>query len=180
VFSDIEENDTGINCSHGDHHANEREAGTMPGTDIRPITAAVDIALSPSQVFAYVTDPSHLPEWQVDVRRASFDEPATVGVGARGQEVRHVMGADRPITWEVTDYDPHRRYGVRGIDGPVRAHVMIDLTPNTDGTRTHLEYGIDFEGHGIGKLIAPVARKGARKDLATTLDRLRARLEGAR
>jgi hypothetical protein len=56
----------------------------------------------------------------------------------------------------------------------------MDLTPTTDGTGTHLEYGIDFEGHGIGKLIAPLARTGARKDLMATLERLRRRLEEAR
>lgn len=152
----------------------------MSETGVKTITAGVDIARSPRQVFGYIADATHLPEWQPDVRQAAFDQPTAVGVGTRGQEVRHVMGADRPITWEVTDYDPHRRYGVRGIDGPVRAHVTIDLTPSTDGTGTHLQYGIDFEGHGIGKLIAPLARKGARKDLKATLERLRRRLEEAR
>jgi uncharacterized protein YndB with AHSA1/START domain len=156
------------------------KGSTMSGTGVKTITAGVDIARSPRQVFGYIADATHLPEWQPDVRQAAFDQPTAVGVGTRGQEVRHVMGADRPITWEVTDYDPHRRYGVRGIDGPVRAHVTMDLTPTTDGTGTHLEYGIDFQGHGIGKLIAPLARKGARKDLVATLERLRRRLEEAR
>lgn len=149
----------------------------MSETGVKAITAGVDIARSPRQVFGYIADAKHLPEWQPDVRRAAFDQPTAVGVGTRGQEVRHVMGADRSITWEVTGYDPHRRYGVRGIDGPVRAHVTMDLTPTTDDSGTHLEYGIGFEGHGIGKLIAPLARNGARKDLAATLERLRLRLE---
>jgi len=152
----------------------------MSETGANTITAEVDIARNPHQVFNYIADATHLPEWQPDVRQAAFDQPTAVGVGTRGREVRHVMGADRPIAWEVTDYDPHRRYSVRGVDGPVRARVTIDLTPNTDGTSTHLKYGIDFEGHGIGKLIAPLARNGARKDLAATLERLRRRLEEAR
>jgi uncharacterized protein YndB with AHSA1/START domain len=152
----------------------------MSGTGAKTITGEVDIAREPQQVFGYIADATHLPEWQPDVRHAAFDQPAAVGVGTRGQEVRHVMGADRPITWEVTDYDLARRYGVRGIDGTVRAHVTMDLTPTTDGTGTHLEYGIGFEGHGIGKLIAPLARTGARKDLEATLERLRRRLEEPR
>ena len=119
----------------------------MSDTGVKTITAEVDIARSPHEVFGFIADAAHLPEWQPDVRQAAFDEPAAVAVGSRGREVRHVMGSDRPITWEVTDYDPDRRYGVRGVDGPVRAHVTMDLTPTTDGTGTHLEYGIDFEGH---------------------------------
>jgi uncharacterized protein YndB with AHSA1/START domain len=151
----------------------------MSGTEDKTITAGVDIARDPRQVFGYIADATHLPEWQPGVRQAAFEQPTAIGVGARGQEVRHVMGADRPISWEVTDYDPHRRYGVRGIDGPVRARVTMDLTPTTDGTGTHLEYGIEFEGHGFGRLIAPLARTGARKDLPATLERLRRRLEEA-
>ena len=152
----------------------------MSGTGAKTITAGVHIARDPRQVFGYIADATHIPEWQPDVRQAAYDRPAAVGVGTRGQEIRRVMGADRPITWEVTDYDPHRRYGVRGTDGPVRAHVTMDLTPATEGAGTHLQYGIDFEGHGIGKLIAPLARSGARKELDATLERLRRRLEEAR
>ena len=148
----------------------------MSETD-KAITAGVDIARSPSHVFDYIADAKHIPEWQPDVRQAAYDQPAAVAVGTRGQEVRHVMGADRPINWEVTDYDPNRRYGVRGVDGPVRAHVTMDLAPTAQGAGTHLTYGIDFEGHGIGKLIAPLARRSARKDLSTTLERLRRQLE---
>jgi uncharacterized protein YndB with AHSA1/START domain len=149
----------------------------MAGTGVRSITAEVEIARSPREVFGYIADPARLPEWQADVREASFDEPAAVGLGSRGREVRHVMGSDRSFGWEVTDYIPDRRYGVRGVDGPVRAHVTIDLSPTAGGAGTRLEYGIDFESHGIGKVIAPLARKGARKDLADILDRLKRRLE---
>lgn len=149
----------------------------MSRTSGKSVVAAVDIARSPHDVFGYVADAAHIPDWQPDVRSAGFDEPARAGVGSRGREVRHVMGANRTITWEVTDYDPDHRYGVRGLDGPVRAHVTVELAPTDDGAGTHLEYGIGFEGHGIGKLIAVLARKGARKDLPATLELLKQRLE---
>jgi uncharacterized protein YndB with AHSA1/START domain len=158
--------------------ARQQERGqAMSGTDVKTITVAVEIARNPREVFDYIADASHLPEWQPDVRRAGYDEPAAVSVGSLGREVRHVMGSDRSIAWEVTNYNPDHRYGVRGVNGPVRAHVTMDLTPTTDGTGTRLEYGIVFEGHGIGKLLAPLARKDASKDLGATLERLKRRLE---
>jgi uncharacterized protein YndB with AHSA1/START domain len=152
----------------------------MPDTAIKTVNAGVNIACSPRDVFGYIANAAHLPDWQPDVRRAELDDPSAVGVGSRGHEVRHVMGADRAITWEVTEYEPDRRYGVRGLDGPVQAHVTMGLTTAADGSGTHLEYGIGFEGHGIGKLIAVVARTGARKELPATLERLKRRLEGDR
>lgn len=149
----------------------------MTDTRSRSIDGVVEIARSPREVFGYIADPARLPEWQPDVVSAAFDEPVTVVVGARGREVRHVMGSDRSINWEVTDYSPDHRYGIRGVDGPVRAHVTMDVSPSAGGAGTRLRYGIAFEGHGIGRLIATFARKGARKDLPATLDSLKRRLE---
>lgn len=145
----------------------------MSGTSI---TTEVDISRSPHDVFGYLADMSHLPEWQPDVRQAEYDEPATVGVGSRGRELRHIMGSDRWVKWEVTDYDPDRHFGVRGL-GPVQAHITIDLTPTTDGTGTHLKYDIHFKGQGFGKLIAPLAQRGTRKDLPAILNRLKHQIE---
>ena len=151
----------------------------MSDTRDKSINGTVEIARSPHEVFEYIADPGRIPEWQPDVRTAGFDTPAAVGVGTRGREVRHVMGSDRSIRWEVTEYSPDRRYAVRGLGGPVRAHVTMDVGPNTDGSGTQLSYGIAFEGHGVGRLIAPLARKGARKDLSVTLDSLKRQLEEA-
>jgi uncharacterized protein YndB with AHSA1/START domain len=141
------------------------------------INGTVEIARSPHEVFGYIADPVRIPEWQPDVRTAAFDDQGGVGVGTRGREVRHVMGTDRSFTWEVSEYSPDRRYGVRGLGGPVRAHVTMELSPSIHRAGTQLRYGIDFEGHGVGRLIAPLARMGARKDLSATLDRLKRRLE---
>lgn len=144
----------------------------MPKT----VTASTDIACNPHDVFALVADAARIPEWQPDVREADFDD-SDVHVGTQGHEVRHVMGADRRIGWEVTEYEPDLRYGVRGIDGPVRAHVSVALQPTDDGAGTHLDYGISFDGHGIGRLIAPLALRGARTDVPKVLERLKQRLE---
>ena len=149
----------------------------MSDTKDKRISGTVEIARSPHEVFEYIADPARIPEWQPDVRSAAFDEPAAVGVGTHGREVRHVMGSDRSFSWEVTEYSPDQRYGVRGLGGPVRAHVTMDVSHNTHGVGTQLRYGIAFEGHGVGRLIAPLARRSARKDLPATLESLKRRLE---
>jgi uncharacterized protein YndB with AHSA1/START domain len=151
----------------------------MSDTRGKSINGTVEIARSPHEVFEYIADPERIPEWQPDVRTARFDNPAAVGVGTRGREVRHVMGSDRSIRWEVTEYRPDQRYGVRGLGGPVRAHVTMDVSPNSMGAGTQLSYGIAFEGHGVGRLIAPLARKSARTDLPATLDSLKRQMEDA-
>jgi hypothetical protein len=46
-----------------------------------PITVSVDVALPAAQAFAYVTDPSHMPEWQQGCRSGELDGPIRALVG---------------------------------------------------------------------------------------------------
>ena len=146
------------------------------------IEASTEIARSPQEVFDYVADATRLPEWQPSVEEAVADPPGLLQVGMTGREVRRVPGGRRTFRWEVTESDPGRRWGLRGIDGPVRAHVTVALAPTLGGAGTHVDYAIWFEGHGIGKLIRLLAQQGARKDVPASLALLKQRLElaGAR
>jgi hypothetical protein len=68
---------------------------------------------------------------------------------------------------------------VRGIDGPIRAIVDLTVESLTD-TRSRLTIALDFEGHGIGKLLVPlVVRRQARKEMPANLATLKQRIEGA-
>ena len=84
------------------------------------IEASTEIARSPQEVFDYVADATRLPEWQPSVEEAVADPPGLLQVGMTGREVRRVPGGRRTFRWEVTESDPGRRWGLRGIDGPVR------------------------------------------------------------
>lgn len=43
--------------------------------------------------------------------------------------------AKRSVTSEITRIDPPRTWSVRGIDGPIRAAVDVDVAPLEDGKR---------------------------------------------
>ena len=87
---------------------------------------------------------------------------------------------DRPATSEFAYVDPPRTWGVRGIDGPIRAIVDLTVEPLADG-RSRLTIAVDFEGHGIGKVLVPlVVRREARKEMPANLAMLKQRLETTR
>lgn len=66
---------------------------------------------------------------------------------------------------------------MRGIDGPLRAIVDVTTEPLAD-SRSRLTIAIDFEGHGIGKLLVPlVVRPQARKEMPANLVTLKQHLE---
>ena len=142
-----------------------------------PITTRTEIARPPREVFEYVTDPSHMPEWQKGCLKGELDGPST-HIGSRCTTTRSIGGRAREVTTEITEFDPPRRWADRGIDGPIRAIVAVTVEPVADGTRSQLTIELDFAGHGIGRLLVPLfVRRQAASEMPGNLERLRQRLE---
>jgi uncharacterized protein YndB with AHSA1/START domain len=137
------------------------EEGDMPA-----ITKSIDISRAPADVFSYVTDPTHLPEWQesaVSVRRIG-DTP--LAVGSKVAVTRRLGKREFTSTMQVIELEPPRHWHVHGIDGPVRGDVQGTIEPLEDGERSRLTLSLDFEGHGIGKALVPlVVRPHVRKEM---------------
>jgi len=143
-----------------------------------PIVASVEISRRPEDVFAYITDPSHLPEWQESVVRVKTDDSAPTAGGSRAAITRRVGPREMDMTAEITDLDPPRSWRVRGIDGPVRGNVRGTIEPLDDGARSRVTLELNFEGHGIGKLLVPlVVRRQAQRELPKNVQKLKERLE---
>jgi uncharacterized protein YndB with AHSA1/START domain len=144
-----------------------------------PIVHSVEINRSPEDVFAYVTDPSRFAEWQDAVVRAGLEGSDAMQEGARISLTRRVGKGERTMTSQVTEYSPPRSYAFRVIDGPVRALGNGRFEPLGDGDRTRFTFELDFEGHGIGKVLVPlVVRRQAEKELPESHENLKKRLEG--
>jgi Polyketide cyclase / dehydrase and lipid transport len=145
-----------------------------------PFTTSIAVDRPPADAFAYVTDPARFVEWQDGVVGGHMDGDGPHGVGDRCLTTRRIGGAERSVTSEITHIDAPRSWGVRAIDGPIRAIVDVTVSPLDDGRRSRVTIEVDFAGHGIGKLLVPLAvRPSARKEMPANLQRLRARLEPA-
>ena len=92
------------------------------------IRASIEVNRPADEVFAYATDPTRFHEWQKGVLDGHLDDPGTPSVGTRCLTTRQIGLAKRPVTAEVTHIDPPRTWGVRGIDGPIRAQVNVRVT----------------------------------------------------
>lgn len=143
-----------------------------------PITSSTEVARPAEEVFAYVTDPATMHEWQQGCLRGHLDGPTT-HVGSRCTTVRKIGGREREVVTEITEYDPPHRWADRGITGPIRAVVAATVDPVDGGSRVTIE--IDFTGHGIGKLLVPlVVRPQAAREMPENMRRLKRQLEAPR
>ena len=142
------------------------------------IREEIDVDRIPEDVYAYVVDPSHLPEWQESAVAARQVDDKPFGVGSQVRVTRHIGSRDIPMTMEVTAYDPPLSWSMRGIDGPVRGLVHGEITPLEGGRRSRLTMELDLEGRGIGRFLVPlVVRPQVRKELPRNEQRLKERLE---
>ena len=141
-----------------------------------PITGRAEVARPAQEVFGYVTDPSTMPEWQQGCVSGRLDTPTT-RVGSRCTTVRTIGGRRREVNTEVTAYEPPRRWADRGIDGPIRAIVAVTVEPLADGSQSRVTIELDFSGHGFGRLLLPLVRRGAAAEMPGNMARLKQRLE---
>lgn len=144
------------------------------------VTASVDVSRPAAEVFDYATDPRRFREWQKGFVEGHLDAPDGAQVGARCVTVRRIGFVNRTITSELTSVEPPRRWSIRGIDGPIRACVEVDVESLAE-LRSRLTITLDFEGRGIGRLLVPMfVVPEARKEMPGNLDRLRRHLEQVR
>lgn len=142
------------------------------------IKESIDISRRPEDVFSYVTDSSHLPEWQESAVSVRPVGDAPLAVGSRAVVTRRVGRREIPMTVEVAELDPPRSWRIRGVDGPVRGDVKGTIEPLGDGERSRLTLSLDFEAHGIGKLLVPlVVRPHVRKEMPRNEQKLKGLLE---
>ena len=143
------------------------------------ITFSTDVDRPAAEVFAYATDPTKFHEWQQGVVSGSMEGNGEPSIGDHCLTNRRIGGTERPATSELVRRDPPRSWAVRGIDGPIRAQVDVTVEPLAD-TRSRLTIAVDFEGHGIGKLLVPlVVRRQARAEMPGNIAKLKERVEAS-
>jgi hypothetical protein len=119
--------------------------------------------------------PSRFSEWQKGVVSGHMEGSGTTQVGDRCVSTRRIGFADRPSTCRVTRFDPPHHWAVRGIDGSIRAMDDVTIESRSD-TSAQMTIALNFEGHGIGRLL--VTRE-ARREMPVNVATLKQRLEGS-
>ena len=137
----------------------------------------VEIARSPTIVFAYLADLEHTPEWNWAIVSTRKVSPGRAGVGTRYEQTRSVP---RPATevLEVTELDSDRRIDIVGDLGPFKARLTYELSPIGGGTR--LTNTVELEPRGPLGAVAGVFPGRIRSAVAENLKVLKSLLQEER
>jgi uncharacterized protein YndB with AHSA1/START domain len=140
---------------------------------------SIDISRSPDDVFWYATDFSQFGRWQGSVVSARPEGKSARVTGSRAAVTRRVGPGRVRATETITELTPPRAWEVRSSGGlPVTAIAKGRIEPLDGGHRSRVTIALDFEGHGIGRLLIPlVIRRQARKQLPQNAAKLKEALE---
>jgi uncharacterized membrane protein len=127
------------------------------------------------QVWEYVHDPSNDTAWQSSLVESKELTAAPMRVGTRIAETRRFLGKRFEMSYEVTEYEPHRRSAIRTIGGPIPTSGVYALEPVNGGTRFTAE--LETDAHGFFKLAEPVFARMARREMEANLGLLKDILE---
>jgi len=142
------------------------------------IVESIDIARPPSDVFAYLDELERHGEWQEAIVSSQMITDRPVRVGSRASDKRRMPGGmTATVTYEIVEHDPPRRTRFEGVNGPVRVVGAVSIEPIEGGAGSRLTRELDFKGRGIGKLLAPMARRQALKQVPADQRRLKERVE---
>jgi uncharacterized membrane protein len=141
------------------------------------IASELEIARPVHEVFAYVTDPGKLAEWQETTVSVTQQTPGPLRAGTRLREVRSApLGKQVESLVEVAEYEPDRVFAMRILDGPLKVDGGYRFEASPGGTRVAFE--AQGELHGPLRAMAPLVRRVLARQFGVYHRRLKEILEG--
>jgi uncharacterized membrane protein len=127
---------------------------------------SVEINRPVEEVFKYVSDVDNYPQWMAHVLEVRKQQSERFVVAIKS------VGRRFETPYERTSYEADRRYTDRAVGGPVpnqRWHSAFHEVPG--GTR--FTRAVDVESGGLLKLLEPLQKRAAERQLKKDLQTLK-------
>jgi uncharacterized protein YndB with AHSA1/START domain len=99
------------------------------------LEASVQISKAVGEVFAYVIDPTHTPDWMHAVLAVTMQSEKPVEVGTTFQHRWQLLDRLLDTTYEVLECEPSRSFTYQSIVSLVPRLVCLRLERTAGGTR---------------------------------------------
>jgi uncharacterized protein YndB with AHSA1/START domain len=144
------------------------------------VTASIQIAAPPAEVWKLVMDPDRLSDWVTVHRELHSHDEGPPRVGYRMDQQIHLRGVSLDVHWKLVDCRPFELAVWEGR-GPARSRARTEyvLNASADGG-TRFDYSNEFRPPlgPIGAIVSRALVGGIpEREAIGTLERLRAQLE---
>lgn len=144
------------------------------------VTASIQIAATPAEVWKTVMDPERLGDWVTIHRELRHADDGPPRVGFEMDQRVHLRGVSLDVHWRLAECEPNRHAVWEGR-GPARSKARTEYILKPSGEGTRFDYCNDFRPPlgPIGALASRALVGGMpEREAIRTLERLRALLEG--
>jgi uncharacterized protein YndB with AHSA1/START domain len=143
------------------------------------VTASIQIAAPPEDVWKTVMDPSCLGEWVTIHRKLVHADDGLPRVGYMMDQQIHLRGVSLEVHWTLVDCRPGERAVWEGR-GPARSHAHSEYILTSEDGGTRFDYRNEFRPPlgPVGALVSRALVGGMpEREAKRTLERLRALME---
>jgi hypothetical protein len=130
------------------------------------------------QVFDFISAPENDFQWQYGTLAAARLSEGVSEVGTFFRSIGHLMGRRVESTYEVTEFEPNRKYGFKSLTGPLQSQTTF--TFETDKGSTHIDLSSQVSVDDLLQLNEEVLEKKMRKQFKENLALLKNLLEARR
>ncbi len=116
-------------------------------------------------VCAAVSDLNQMSKW-FSVKEVRNISEGPLEVGKKFQVVTEFMGSDQVIDYQVTDYEPCKKF-IYSSDGAYPTEVKMLLEAVDGGTALTFEFSVK-----VSRMLAPMIKKPLRRQTRSDLERL--------
>ena len=90
------------------------------------------------QVFSFVTTPENDFQWQYGTLTSAQISDGKMGVGSLFRSVSHFVGHRIEGIYEVTEFEPNKRYGFKSLSGSMDSHTLFTFEVTKGSTKINI------------------------------------------
>ncbi len=107
------------------------------------VTASIQLAATPAEVWKTVMDPARLGDWVTIHRQLRHADDGPPRVGFEMDQRVHLRGVSLDVHWRLAECEPERHAVWEG-KGPARSRARTEYTLTAQGDGTRFEYRNEF------------------------------------
>jgi uncharacterized protein YndB with AHSA1/START domain len=137
------------------------------------VTTSVEVAAPPDEVFAYVSDAEHNPEWQRGMVSARWTGAGPIGVGSTYDQVATFLGRRIESTFAVEVFEPGRVIRASSTGGSFPITFTRTVEAVDGGSRVTAV--ITGDASGFFKIAEPILKRLVQRSVDADYRNLAAR-----
>ena len=127
------------------------------------------------EVFCFIATPENDFQWQYGTLASTQISEGDIGVGTLFRTINHFIGRRIESIYEVTEFEPDKKYGFRSLSGPMRSRTLYTFQITEGSTKINMSSQTNPED--IFKMNDATVEKKIRKQYRENLNMLKSVLE---